>query len=67
MEGNECYKFSTVQNYIEQTAGKPIRVAVDVGANVGNVTRLMRSYFPHARIFAFEAVFEYYVRTLLAV
>lgn len=60
MEGNDCYKFLTVNRYLEATQGKPVRLAVDVGANVGNVTEEMKSLFPEARIFAFEAVPEHY-------
>ncbi|GMV96055.1 MAG: hypothetical protein AMXMBFR83_04240 [Phycisphaerae bacterium] len=66
MEGNECYKFSTVKRYIEQAGAKPIRVAVDIGARVGQVTKEMRSYFPAAQIFAFEAVRHYYLEAWAA-
>lgn len=60
MEGNECYKFSTIQRYIAQTGASPVRLAIDVGANVGAVTRLLKAYFPSARVYAFEAVREYF-------
>jgi len=58
MEGNDCYKFSTVRHYIERTGAPPIRVAVDIGTNIGEVALLMTSYFPGACVFAFEAVTE---------
>jgi FkbM family methyltransferase len=58
MEGNDCYKFSTIRRYLERTGGAPVRVALDIGANVGAISLLMRSYFPHASIYAFEAVSE---------
>jgi hypothetical protein len=61
MEGNSCYKFSTVANYIRRTGAAPIRVAIDVGCNVGNMTRLMRMHFWEARVVSFEAVYEYYL------
>jgi hypothetical protein len=59
MEGNECYKFATIRNYIDLTHADPVRVMVDVGANVGAITRLMKAYFPEARVWAFEIVPEY--------
>jgi FkbM family methyltransferase len=60
MEGNFCYKFSTVRNYIEKTGAPPVRLCIDVGVNVGDVTRMMREYFPDAWIFGYEPVPEYF-------
>jgi FkbM family methyltransferase len=60
MEGNACYKFSTIKNYAEKTAQKAIEVMVDVGVNIGDITLMMHDYFPQARIYGFEAVKEYY-------
>jgi len=59
MEGNECYKFATIRNYIDLTQADPLRVMIDVGANVGAVTRLMKAYFPDGRVYACEPVDEY--------
>ena len=59
MEGNECYKFATIRNYIDLTQADPVRVMLDVGANVGAVSRMMKAYFPDARLYACEAVDEY--------
>ena len=59
MEGNECYKFSTIRNFIELTHGEPVRLVLDVGANVGSITRMVKAYFPASRIHAYEAVPEY--------
>lgn len=56
MEGNDCYKFSTIRNYIERTGAPPVRVVLEVGANVGGVTRMIKEYFPHATVLSFEAV-----------
>src|SRR5262245_3004092 len=56
MEGNECYKFSTIRDYIDRTGDKDIRVIADVGANVGSIALMMRSYFPRSKIYAFEAI-----------
>lgn len=58
MEGNDCYKFSTIRNWVARTGAPPVRVVVDVGANVGAVSRLAKQYFPDARVYAFEAVAE---------
>lgn len=60
MEGNDCYKFSTIYNFILRTGAKPISAAVDVGVNVGTVLVLMHRFFPKAKIFGFEAVKEYF-------
>jgi FkbM family methyltransferase len=60
MEGNACYKFSTIKNYVEKTGAKGVEVIVDVGVNVGEITLMMNAYFPQARIYGFEAVREYY-------
>lgn len=59
MEGNDCYKFSTIRNFIARSAAKDIATIVEIGANIGEVTLLMHGYFPAARIVAFEAVKEY--------
>jgi hypothetical protein len=60
MEGNACYKFSTIRNYIRQTGARPVRLCLDVGANVGDIAILLTSYFPAARVHAFEGVREYF-------
>jgi FkbM family methyltransferase len=60
MEGNECYKFSTIRHYIERNSAPSVRVILDVGANVGTVTCMMTEYFPDAIIHAFEPVEEYF-------
>ena len=59
MEGNECYKFATIRQYIDLAHADPVRVMIDVGANVGAVTRMMKAYFPDASVYAYEAVPEY--------
>ena len=61
MEGNACYKFSTIRNYVRAGAARPIRVILDIGANVGAITREILTYFPDAHIYAFEPVQEYYL------
>lgn len=60
MEGNDCYKFSTIRNFISKTGQKKIRITCDIGANVGTVSLLMKSYFPSAKVHGYEAVDEYY-------
>lgn len=59
MEGNDCYKFSTMRNFIVGSKAKDIETIVEIGANIGDVTLSMHDYFPSARIIAFEAVTEY--------
>ena len=60
MEGNACYKFSTIKNFILKTQAKDITTIVDVGVNVGDISVLMHDYFPNARIIGFEPVREYF-------
>jgi FkbM family methyltransferase len=54
MEGNDCYKFSTIRNYIAKTGAPPVRVVLEAGVNVGSVTRLIKEYFPEARVLGLE-------------
>ncbi len=56
MEGNECYKFSTIRNYVMRTGALPIQTIVDIGANVGDMSALMHEFFPNATIQAIEVV-----------
>lgn len=60
MEGNDCYKFSTVRNFVKLTGAPPIERIVEVGVNVGEISLMMHDYFPSARIVGFEPVAEYY-------
>ncbi len=60
MEGNACYKFSTIKNFIAMTQAKDIEAVVDIGANIGDITLLIREYFPSTKIVAFEPVTEYF-------
>ncbi|MDB5386157.1 MAG: hypothetical protein JWM11_1803 [Planctomycetaceae bacterium] len=64
MEGNECYKFSTIREYIRRTGSSEVRVACDVGSNAGFVTRMIRDYFPTCEIFAFEPVEDCFRETV---
>ena len=59
MEGNDCYKFLTIRNFIAASRAKDVETIVEIGANIGEVTLLMHAYFPAAKIVAFEAVKEY--------
>jgi FkbM family methyltransferase len=61
MEGNDCYKFSTIKTYLDATGRKPIRLAIDVGCNIGQVTAMLRSFFPEALVIALEPVQKYYL------
>lgn len=62
MEGNDCYKFSTIKNFVEKTHAAPISRILDIGANVGNVLLEMKGYFPQATILGVEPVPEYVQR-----
>ena len=56
MEGDACYRFSTIREHIERVGAPTIRTAIDVGANVGAISLMMAEHFPEARIIACEAV-----------
>lgn len=60
MEGNECYKLTTIKNYIEKTGAPPIQTAIDIGCHVGEITALIRFHFPQSDVFGFEPVEEYF-------
>jgi FkbM family methyltransferase len=60
MEANDCYKFSTIRNFLLGTGQPPVERIVDVGVNVGSISLMMHDYFPTARIVGFEAVQEYW-------
>jgi hypothetical protein len=62
MEGNDCYKFSTIKNFVERTNAAPISRIIDIGANVGDVLLEMNRYFPNASIVGLEPVPEYFQR-----
>ena len=51
-EGNDCYKFSTIRNFIARSRAKDVETIVQIGANLGEVTLLMHAYFPAAKIVA---------------
>jgi FkbM family methyltransferase len=60
VEGNECYKFSTIRNFIEISHIKDIEIILDIGVNMGDISLMMNIYFPMAKIYGFESVKEYY-------
>ena len=59
VEGNCCYRFSTIRNYVAKTAQPAITRIVEAGVNVGNIALTMHKYFPVTRIIGFEAVREF--------
>lgn len=59
LEGDSCYRFSTIRDYIQKTGSESIRTVVEIGVNVGGITLLINDCFPSARIYGYEAVEEY--------
>ena len=55
MEGDACYRFSTIRNFVSKSGASPVRLILDVGAYRGDVALLARSYFPGASVVAMEA------------
>ena len=58
MEGDECYNFSRIVAKVRSRRIAPIQTIIDIGANVGSVTRQMCQLFPQAYVHAFEPIRE---------
>jgi len=56
MEGTACYRYVQIARYLRDTGRPAVRTVVDIGANVGDITRAMLAAFPEANILAFEVV-----------
>jgi len=54
------YRFSEIKRFVRRSGAPPIRVVVDVGANIGDTLLLLHRHFPRARIIGFEPVLEYF-------
>jgi FkbM family methyltransferase len=66
MEGNACYNFHIISNYISRSPSNPAPIlrAIDVGCRVGLITRMMVNHFPQAMIHAYD-VLPYLIRLTL--
>jgi len=58
-EGNECYKFSFMKSR-NNFYNEDFYTIIDIGANVGTMTKMIRHVFPNSFIYSFEAVDYYY-------
>ena len=56
MEGNDCYKYRTVDRFVRDQNLPPIRTILEIGVNVATVTLEMHRLWPDARIVGYEAV-----------
>jgi FkbM family methyltransferase len=56
MEGDNCYKYSTVAAYVNKMGLPLIRTAVDVGACEGGTILQLLKAFPESRVDAYEGV-----------
>ena len=54
MEGTACYRYRQVARYLLDTGAAPVKLALDIGANVGDVTAELLDAFPQAYVHAFE-------------
>src|SRR6266566_147514 len=63
MQLDPFYRFSTIKKFVRRSGAKPMRVIVDIGANLGDTLVLLHQYFPRARIIGFEPVLEYFEAT----
>jgi FkbM family methyltransferase len=64
MEGNDCYKFSVIDWFVSTNNLPPITKILELGVNFGDVTNLMKKYFPEARIVGFEPVPEFFAEAI---
>lgn len=62
MERTACYRYRQIARYLRDTGRPGVRLAVDVGANVGDVTVEILTAFPSATVHAFEVVPELVAR-----
>lgn len=60
MSADSFYQFSAIKKFVERRGDKEIKIIVDVGVNVGDVTLRLHHYFPDARIIGYEPVSEYF-------
>jgi FkbM family methyltransferase len=60
MQLDRFYRFSTIKRFVRRGGADPIRVVVDIGANIGDALLLLHRHFPRARIIGFEPVLEYF-------
>jgi FkbM family methyltransferase len=60
MQLDRFYRFSTIKRFVRRSGADPIRVVVDIGANIGDALLLLHRHFPRARIIGFEPVLEYF-------
>jgi len=56
MEGNDCYKYKTVKEFLQRINQPKISTIIEIGVNYGHQTAEMLGYFPDARIVGFEPV-----------
>lgn len=59
MEGNECYKYRTLQRFLNETNSPQIQSIIEIGANIGDVTLELARCFPNARVAAYEVIDDY--------
>jgi Methyltransferase FkbM domain len=59
MEGNDCYKYQTIQHFLKEADLTPISKVLEVGTNVGNVTLELAKCFPSAHILSYEVIEKY--------
>src|SRR3954470_6497801 len=60
MEPDRFYRFSAIKKFVRRSGAEPIRIIVDIGANVGDTLLVLHRLYPRARIIGFEPVFEYF-------
>ena len=54
MEGNHCYKYTTLKAFLKNSGQPPIRHIIEIGANYGHQTAEMLSHWPEANLLGFE-------------
>jgi hypothetical protein len=64
MSADSFYQFPAIKKFVECSGDREIKIIVDVGVNVGDVTLRLHHHFPEARIIGYEPVPEYFATAL---
>src|SRR5690242_719707 len=64
MSADSFYQFLAIKKFVARRGEKEIKIIVDVGVNIGDVTLRLHHHFPEARIIGYEPVAEYFAAAL---
>jgi len=56
MEGNACYRYGTIARYVLAQHRPPVLTCLDIGCNVGAVSKEILDTFPGSKLWAFDVM-----------